>query len=301
MPMTGDVAPGTPTGADPTTGSRSWLDRATQYLADAGVPSPHNDAVLLAVDGVGHSRLALSSIDDPGPRYWSLLVRRARREPLQHIVGWAWFRHIVVAVGPGVFVPRPETEVVAGAAVAEAHAVEARGRAPVVVDLGTGSGVIALSVRHEVPTARVHAVELDDAAHRWAQRNLVGSGIALHHADLSQAPAVLAELAGRVDVVVSNPPDIPPDGVPVDPEVRDHDPAPALYGSGADGLGDVRAVVVAAHRLLTEGGLVVVEHADTQGEAVLGLLDGDWVDPLGHLDLSGRARYVTARRGPRPR
>lgn len=277
----------------------SWLDRATQVLADAGVPSPRNDALLLAVDGAGHSRLELSRIDDPGPRYWSLLVRRARREPLQHLVGRAWFRHVDVAVGPGVFVPRPETEVVAGAAVDEARAIATQGRAPVVVDLGTGTGVIALSVGHEVPTSVVHAVEVDDDAYQWAQRNLAASRVVLHHADLADVPDVLPDLLGRVHVVVSNPPYIPPDGVPVDPEVRDHDPARALYGAGVDGLGDVRAVVATANRLLVEGGLVVIEHADAQAARVLGLLGGDWADPADHLDLSGRARYVTARRGPR--
>jgi release factor glutamine methyltransferase len=277
---------------------RAWLDRAVSLLADAGVPSPHNDAVLLAVDGVGIARADLSAVADPPDAYWTLVRRRARREPLQHLLGRAWFRHIEVAVGPGVFVPRPETEVVAGAAIEEAARIASAGRTPVVVDLGTGSGVIALSVAHEVPAATVHAVEVDESALRWARRNCAGSRVVVHHADFADAVADQPDLVGRVDVVVSNPPYIPPDGVPVDPEVRDHDPARALYGSGLDGLGEVRAVVATARRLLAQGGLVVVEHADCQGPAVAALIGDGWVDVVGHRDLTGRERFVTARRAP---
>jgi release factor glutamine methyltransferase len=262
-------------------------------LAEAGVPSPRVDAELLAVDGIGLRREALASAADPGPSFWALVERRARREPLQHLLGRAWFRRISVAVGPGVFVPRPETELVAGAAIAEAARLRDRTTPPVVVDLGTGSGAIALAVADEVPGARVLAVELDRQALAWAQRNCAGSTVELHDADLTDC---LPWLDGSVDVVVSNPPYIPPDGVPVDPEVRYHDPAPALYGSGSDGLGEVRAVVARAVGLLREGGLLVVEHADTQGEAALAMLGAGWGQPRGHRDLAGRARFVTARR-----
>lgn len=271
-----------------------WLSRATAVLTRAGVPSPRVDAERLALDGVGIPRARLRTIDDPGPAYWALLARRASREPLQHILGRAWFRHVEVAVGPGVFVPRPETEVVAGAAVDEARRLVGTGVTPIVVDLGTGSGVIALSVATEVDQAIVHAVEADTGAHAWAARNCAGSTVHLHHADLTDC---LVELSASVHVVVSNPPYIPPDGVPVDPEVRDHDPARALYGSGPDGLGEVRAVVATAERLLVAGGLLVVEHADTQADAVDALLDEGWVHRAAHADLAGRPRYLTARRG----
>ena len=271
---------------------RPWLEEATAILADAGVASPGHDAQQLAVDGVGLPRAGLSSVTDPGPQYWALVQRRARREPLQHLLGRAWFRHVEVAVGPGVFVPRPETEVVTAAAIDEARAVAAGGTQPVVVDLGTGTGVIALSVAHEVPHAVVHAVEADDDALTWARRNVEGSRVVLHHADLATA---LDDLAGQVHVVISNPPYIPPDGVPVDPEVREHDPARALYGSGPDGLGEVRSVIATARRLLVGGGLVVIEHAESQGEAVLRRLRDSWVEAAGHLDLTGRPRFVTAR------
>lgn len=274
----------------------TWLDRATAQLREAGVPSPHNDAALLAVEGLGLPRAGLGTLADPGTTYWSLVDRRTRREPLQHILGRAWFRHLEVSVGPGVFVPRPETEIVAGAAIEAARGVVSTGRRPVVVDLGTGSGVIALSVAHEVPTAVVHAVEADPDALVWARRNLATSAVRLHAGDLADA---LGELNARVDVVVSNPPYIPPGAIPRDPEVAVHDPARALYGSGADGLGEVRAVIATAARLLACGGLLVVEHADTQADAVLALLGGSWQDASGHRDLTGRDRFVTAVRGPR--
>src|SRR5690606_16899961 len=180
-----------------------------------------------------------------------LVERRAAREPLQHLVGSAGFRGIELLVGPGVFVPRPETEQVAGAAIdAAERVVRERGRA-VVVDLCTGSGAIALAVAAEVPAARVHAVELDTAALGWARRNLEASPdrdrVGVLRGD---ARTALVELDGTVDVVVANPPYIPPDAEPVDPEVRDHDPAVALYGLGPDGLEVPRGIVRAAARLL---------------------------------------------------
>lgn len=277
--------------------SPPWLVRAARRLDLAGVPSPQVDAVLLAEECTGVGRSRLGELDDPGPRFWALLERRAGREPLQHLLGKAWFRHLEVAVGPGVFVPRPETELVAGAAVDEAARVAATGRTPVVVDLCAGSGVIALSVSAEVPTARVHAVELDPAAMAWLERNAAGTAVRLHAGDLRTA---LPELDGQVDVVVSNPPYIPAAAVPRDPEVRLHDPGAALYGGGADGLSEVRAVVDRAERLLREGGLLVVEHADVQGAQVLSLLADPlvWSAARDHRDLAERPRFATARRGP---
>lgn len=267
-----------------------WLTRATARLDAAGVASPRVDAELLAEHSTGVARPGLGRLDDPGERFWGLVERRARREPLQHILGRAWFRHLEVAVGPGVFVPRPETELVAGEAVAEATRLSP-GR-PVVVDLGAGTGVIALSVQQEVPSAVVHAVEADAEAWAWTRRNCAGSGVHAHHDDLATC---LPDLDGAVDVVVSNPPYIPPQARPRDPEVRDHDPPAALFGSGPDGLGHLRAVVATAHRLLRPGGLLVVEHADCQADAVADLLEG-WGEVRDHADLAGRPRYATARR-----
>jgi release factor glutamine methyltransferase len=218
--------------------------------------------------------------------------RRAAREPLQHITGRAFFRHVTLLVGPGVFVPRPETELVAEAAIEEARRV--RGRTPVVVDLCTGSGAIALSVADEVSGARVLAVEADPDAVAWAERNLAGSGVELRAGDMAEA---FPDLDATVDVVVSNPPYIPEGAVVRDPEVASYDPAPALW-SGADGLDAMRVVERVAWRLLRPGGLVVAEHADLQGESAPGQFRaaGRWADVRDHRDLAGRDRYLTARR-----
>jgi release factor glutamine methyltransferase len=222
--------------------------------------------------------------------YAVLVARRAAREPLQHLTGTAWFRHVELLVGPGVFVPRPETELLAGWAVESASPIDA----PVVVDLGTGSGAIAKAVAHEVPAARVHAVELDESAHGWAVRNLAGTGVDLRQGDLAEA---FDDLTGAVDVVVSNPPYIPHEAwESVAAEVRDHDPDLALYASG-DGLDTIRVVEERAALLLRPGGVVGVEHADLQGESAPALFSGTgrWEQVRDHRDLAGRPRFVTAR------
>ncbi|WP_283137261.1 peptide chain release factor N(5)-glutamine methyltransferase [Rhizohabitans arisaemae] len=272
---------------------------ATTRLAEAGVPSPRADAEELAafVHRVRRSELHLVPDGAFDALFWEGIARRAAREPLQHITGRAFFRYLELAVGPGVFVPRPETEVVAGWAISALQEMDVA--SPVVVDLGTGSGAIALSIAQEVPLARVHAVEIDPDAYDWAKRNIREHGqgrVRLHPADLADC---LPELAGRVDLVISNPPYIPPDAIPRDPEVRDYDPARALYGSGDDGLGEVRAVEDTARRLLRPGGFAVVEHADTQGTDVYWLFpeDSGWRDMSNHKDLTGRGRFVTARFG----
>lgn len=281
---------------------RQSVDVATGRLADAGVASARHDAEALAAHILGIERHDLWRHAAPGDDFQrtfdELVVRRARREPLQHLTGVAHFRYVTLAVGPGVFIPRPETELVAGAAIDEARALHARtGNAPVVVDLGTGSGAIARSVANEVPTAEVHAVELAEDALVWAQHNLEGTRVHLWAGDLALA---LPELDDGVDVVVSNPPYIPLAGVPRDPEVRDHDPVPALY-AGADGLDVIRVVEQVAARLLRRGGLVVVEHADEQGTSAPAVFrqSGRWAQVHDHDDLAGRPRFVTARRASR--
>ncbi|RII85226.1 peptide chain release factor N(5)-glutamine methyltransferase, partial [Clavibacter michiganensis subsp. insidiosus] len=224
-------------------------------------------------------------------RVLELTARRARREPLQHITGVAHFRSLELLVGPGVFVPRPETEHVAQLAIDALSA--APGDAPVAVDLGTGSGALALALATEVPHARVHAIEVSPDAHAWTARNVerLAPRVHLVLGDLADA---FPELDGTVSVVVSNPPYIPVDAVPRDPEVRLHDPALALYG-GADGLDVVRLVSTTARRLLHAGGALVIEHGEMQGDAIRALLDADgWRATVTHQDLTRRDRATTA-------
>ncbi|MPZ62265.1 MAG: peptide chain release factor N(5)-glutamine methyltransferase [Propionibacteriales bacterium] len=274
------------------------LAEAVAALEAAGVDAPRHDAeaLLAHVLDVSRSRLAsgreLSA--EQLERYRRLVERRAGREPLQHIVGSAPFRYVEVEVGPGVFVPRPETELLAGWAIDVLRDLPISARRSV-VDLGTGSGAIALALATEVPEAAVHAVELDGEAFAYAQRNLTGTGVDLRHGDMAHA---FADLDGTVDVVVSNPPYIPLDAYDaVQTEARDHDPAAALW-SGADGLDAIREVERVAARLLRPGGWVGCEHADAQGESAPAVFSGSgrWSGVRDNLDLAGRLRFVTARR-----
>jgi release factor glutamine methyltransferase len=272
-------------------GLRDALVAATARLAEAGVASPRFDAEALAAHALGLDRRELWRVTDlgaAGASFASYVDRRAAREPLQHITGQAYFRHLTLAVGPGVFVPRPETELVAEAAIDAAR----RLASPRVVDLCTGSGAIALAVLDEVPGVRVHAVEAHPSAFEWATRNCAGTGVDLRAGDMATA---FDDLDGTVDVVVSNPPYIPLGAHIRDAEVAAYDPAPALW-SGDDGLDAIRVVERVAHRLLRPGGLVVVEHADLQGSSAPTVFTtaGRWVDVRDHRDLAGRDRYVTA-------
>lgn len=241
----------------------SEIAQATRRLADAGVPSPRFDAEELAafVHGVRRGELHNVGDADFDARYWEAVARREAREPLQHITGRAFFRYLELHVGPGVFVPRPETESVVGWAIDAVRAMDVV--EPLIVDLC--SGAIALAMAQEVPRSRVHAVELSEDALVWTRRNAEGTRVAVHHGD---ALTALPELDGQVDLVISNPPYIPlTEWEYVAPEARDHDPDMALF-SGEDGLDVIRGIERTAHRLLRPGGLVVVEHADTQGGQV---------------------------------
>ncbi|GAA1792145.1 peptide chain release factor N(5)-glutamine methyltransferase [Nocardioides hankookensis] len=271
---------------------RELLRAASGRLREAGVASPEHDAAELLAHVLGTTRSRLPLVDDvPAAaleEYDVLLVRRAAREPLQHLTGTAYFRHVELAVGPGVFVPRPETELLAGWAIG--HAVAGA----VVVDLCTGSGAVAKAIADEVPGAVVHAVELDESAHRWAERNLAGTGVDLRQGDMATA---FDDLAGTVDVLTCNPPYIPLDAwESVAQEARDHDPHLALF-SGADGLDAIRVLAARAAVLLRPGGVVGFEHADVQGESAPAVFaaTGRWTDVRDHADLAGRARFTTAR------
>ena len=257
------------------------------------MPSPAHDARALALHALGlHKPSELVRVEEfPEEPYRALVEQRASRVPLQHLVGSVGIRWIEVQVGPGVFIPRPETELVAGWVVD--HLDRAAG--PVVVDLCTGSGAIALSIAHELPSAVVHAVEVDGGALEWARRNDPDGTVTWHEAPVA---GCVQELEGQVDVVVSNPPYVPV-GTEVDRETAEHDPALALWG-GSDGLDVIRQVEAAARRLLRPGGALVVEHDVTHGESVPALLRGagGWADVEDHEDLTNRPRYVTARWQP---
>jgi release factor glutamine methyltransferase len=284
----------------PDTSLAAVLRAAAQRLADAGVPDPLVDSELLAghVLGLGRGEVQAAAVrgDRPSAEHLreleALIERRAGREPLQHITGTAPFRHLELAVGPGVFVPRPETETVVQ------HAIDAllgdSDPEPIAVDLGTGSGAIALAMATEVPHARVFAAELSPDAHAWASKNVAGvPNVTLVLGDLADA---FPDLDGTVAVVASNPPYVPDAAVPRDPEVRLFDPALALFG-GEDGLDVVRILSTTALRLLRPGGLLVIEHGELQGGDIRDLLMRDgWRAAATHRDLTLRDRATTALR-----
>ena len=274
---------------------RAW----ERELTEAGVASPQADVtwllchVLDTNPGALTLRETISEAD--AARVADLVARRATRVPLQHLTGSQAFRLVELEVGPGVFVPRPETELLAGWAVEQLQTVVAAGvTEPVVVDLCTGSGAIAKAIATEVPQARVHAVELSEDAFAWARKNLAGTGVDLRHGDMADA---FDDLAGQVDVVVCNPPYIPLEAwESVAVEARDHDPHLALF-SGDDGLDAMRVLERRAALLLRPGGVVGAEHADVQGESAPAVFveAGRWAEVRDHADLAGRARYLTAR------
>ena len=284
------------------TSLRDALTRAAERLGRAGVPDPIVDAELLVAHVLGLGRgevqaAALRGDELSGEAVTALgavIERRAAREPLQHITGTAPFRHLELRVGPGVFVPRPETEIVAQFAIDALRA--AASPRPIAVDLGTGSGAIALALATEVPHARVYAAENSVDAYVWAKENFARTGVenaSVHFIDLDRA---FPELDGAVSVVVSNPPYVPDDALPRDPEVRLYDPPQALYG-GPDGLDVVRVLSRTALRLLHPGGALVIEHGEWQGASIRDILTADgWRAAATHPDLTMRDRATTATR-----
>lgn len=270
------------------------LRDATTRLAAAGVPTPRVDAELLLAAALGVSRSALLTREDIPTKaartFAAWVARRAGREPLQHITGVAPFRHIQLAVGPGVFVPRPESELLVDAVLPHLRAAET----PNVVDLCAGTGALALAVADEVPGASVAAVECSVAALRWLHRNTAGTGVRVIAGDVAD-PELLRSLYGRADVVISNPPYVRAHA-DVAPEVR-ADPHDAVF-AGADGLNLLPVVIERAALLLRPGGVLAVEHDDTHGGAVPALLGGDgrWTSITDHHDLSGHPRYAVATR-----
>ena len=291
--------------------AKALLTSAVSLFTEAGVSSPQVDAELLMAHVVGVERSQLSTVteitDEQKFDFEALVARRANRVPLQHLTGVAYFRHLELAVGPGVFVPRPETELLVEAAITYLKTLpEPR----LAADLCSGSGAIALSIALEVPGSTVHAVELSDDALKWLTHNVVdhaskleevGSHVVVHHGAAGDRN-LLAEFNGAMAAVVTNPPYIPEAMIPRDPEARDHDPAIALF-SGIDGLDVARQVVWVAADLLKPTGFFGMEHADVQGESVPEILTSMpslWVDVKDNLDYNQLPRFTTAVRSNEP-
>ena len=270
---------------------RQAIDAAVAALTKAGVGSPRADAELLAAHAAGVDRGKLSLVE-PGPdffeRYGALVAQRIERKPLQHIVGTAAFGTVLVHVGPGVFIPRPETESMLEWAVAQPLSEH-----PLIVDLCTGTGALAFALSKNWPDARVIAVDDSEHALEYAHRNLAGTDVELTRADVTE-PGLLPDLDGRVDLIVANPPYIP-DGAVLEPEVAEHDPPHALFG-GPDGMAVIDSIADLAARWLRPGGRCAVEHDDTtSGRTVEAFTRAGRFDHVtARRDLAGRPRFVTA-------
>ncbi len=277
---------------------RRAIDSAEAQLAEAGIDSARYDAEELAAHLVGTERGRLTLLDSPGDeffgRYRDIVSARSQRVPLQHLTGTAAFGPVLLHVGPGVFIPRPETEAMLAWATAQQLAPRSS-----IVDLCTGSGALAVALARHRPAARVIGVDDSDAALEYARRNAEGTAVELVRADvieLASRPELLPELEQRVDLVVANPPYVPDDAA-LEPEVAQHDPPHAVFG-GADGMAVIGAVVRLAERWLRPGGLFAVEHDDTTSSQTVELVNstGLFEDIESRQDLAGRQRFVTARR-----
>jgi release factor glutamine methyltransferase len=276
-------------------GLRNAIDSAAAQLAAAGIGSARYDAEELAAHLAGTERGRLTLLESPGDeffgRYREIVAARAQRVPLQHLTGTAAFGPVTLRVGPGVFIPRPETEAMLEWATAQP--LPAR---PVIVDLCTGSGALAVALCQHRPGARVIGIDDSESALGYARHNAAGTAVELVRADVTAA-GLLTELDGSVDLVVANPPYVPDDHA-VEAEVAQHDPPHAVFG-GPDGMAVIAAVVRLAGRWLRPGGLVAVEHDDTTSSRTVELIQttGLFEDIEARRDLAGRPRFVTARRG----
>ena len=276
---------------------RRAIDSAAAQLAEAGIDSARYDAEELAAHLVGTERGRLPLVEAPGDeffgRYRDIVAARSQRVPLQHLTGTAAFGPVTLRVGPGVFIPRPETESMLEWATAQPLAAR-----PVIVDLCTGSGALAVALARHRPAARVIGIDDSDSALAYARHNAEGTAVELVHADVA-TPALLPELDGRVDLVVANPPYVP-NGSAVEAEVAHHDPPHAVFG-GVDGMAVIAAVIRLAARWLRPGGFFAVEHDDTTSARTVESLEsaGLFEDVEARRDLAGRPRFVTARRTSR--
>jgi len=274
------------------------LSESSSKLKEAGVISAAVDAELLACYCLGISRsdlqLLVATAQEFPERYLeqfqSALTRRVAREPLQHITGSSPFRHLELKVGPGVFTPRPETEQVVDFALEKISELPN----PQIVDLCSGSGAIAISLSTEIPGSKVFAVELSKDAYGYLLENAASYGLSEDNLRNDDLQNCLRELDGQVDLVISNPPYIPNDAIPIDLEVQLHEPSMSLFG-GADGLDVVRQISIRANALLKSGGLLVLEHADSQSSAIGKLLLAEgWLEIDARADLAGKERMISA-------
>ena len=281
------------------TALRRAIDSAAELLAEAGIDSARCDAEQLAAHVAGTDRGRLALIESPGDeffgRYRDVISARSQRVPLQHLIGTAAFGPALLHVGPGVFIPRPETEAILAWVTAQRLAAR-----PVIVDLCTGSGALAVALAQHRPAARIIGIDDSVAALEYARRNAEDSAVELVHADVTVS-GLLSELDGQVDLVVANPPYVP-DGTLLEPEVTQHDPSHAVFG-GPDGMALIIPVVAHAGRWLRPGGLFAVEHDDTTSAQTVELIarTGLFDDVVARHDLAGRPRFVTARRKERRR
>jgi release factor glutamine methyltransferase len=277
-----------------TTRLRHEIDDAAAVLAEAGVTSPRGDAEDLAAHAAGTSRWRLAMLDAVDDellgRYRQLVAARSRRIPLQHLVGTAAFGPLTLDVGPGVFIPRPETESLLEWAVNQPLPSQ-----PLIVDLCTGSGALALALARRWPAARVIAVDNSTPAMDYARRNAAGTRVEVCKGDVTDH-ALLTHLVGDVDLLVANPPYLP-DDAELEPEVAEHDPHGALFG-GPDGMSVIAPIIRLAARLLRVGGLVAIEHDDSTSAQTIELFRAAVVfdDITSRNDLAARPRFVTARR-----
>jgi len=276
---------------------KEFLRGGKEQLAAAGFPEVEAEILLAHTLGISRMDLhnpltvenALTAIGDMTvveETFWKLLDRRCAHEPLQYLTGVAYFRHLEIKVGPGVLVPRPESELLVESVLTH---IEKLSGAVSVIDLGSGSGALALAIATEAPQTHVIAVEKSPDAIYWLKENVsfIDEKVRIVESDVSTA------LEGvKCDVVIANPPYVP-DSQELPKDVAEHEPAIALFG-GADGMKTPRLFISAAGRLLKPGGFLAIEHHEDQGPEIAGVLISDFTDILLHQDLTGRPRFTTA-------
>jgi release factor glutamine methyltransferase len=276
---------------------KEFLRGGKEQLSAAGFAEVEAEILLAHTLGISRMDLhnpltvenALTAIGDMAiveETFWKLLDRRCAHEPLQYLTGVAYFRHLEIKVGPGVLVPRPESELLVESVLTY---IEKLSGAVSVVDLGSGSGALALAIATEAPHTHVIAVEKSSEAIYWLKENVsfIDEKVRILESDVATA------LDGvKCDVVIANPPYIP-DSQELPRDVAEHEPAIALFG-GADGMKAPRLFISTASRLLKEGGFLAIEHHEEQGLAIADVLSADFTDILLHQDLTGRPRFTTA-------